>query len=115
MEPLLFIIPFMGLEGLIYAIFTRLYVIRQDPGDGKMREIADAIAEGARAFLTSEYKILVIFVAALFVVIGVGIGNWVTAGCFLVGSAFSTIAGYLGMSAAIRANCRTANAARLFE
>lgn len=42
-----------------------------------------------------------------------GTGNWLTAVCFLVGSAFSTVAGYLGMSAAIRANCRTANAARL--
>lgn len=45
MELSLFIVPFVGLAGLIYAIFTRLYVIRQDPGDGKMREIADAIAE----------------------------------------------------------------------
>ncbi len=88
MELSLFIVPFVGLAGLIYAIFTRLYVIRQDPGDGKMREIADAIAEGARAFLASEYKILIVFVAVLFVVIGVGIGNWVTAGCFLAGSAF---------------------------
>lgn len=77
-----------------------------------MREIADAIAEGARAFLASEYRILVIFVAVLFVVIGVGTRNWVTAVCFLTGSLFSTAAGYLGMSAAIRANCRTANAAR---
>ena len=77
-----------------------------------MREIADAIAEGARAFMTSEYRVLIIFVAVLFVVIGFGTRSWTTAVCFLVGSAFSTIAGYLGMSAAIRANCRTANAAR---
>ena len=87
-------------------------MIKQDPGTDRMREIADAIAEGARAFLASEYRILVIFVAVLFVVIGVGTRNWVTAVCFLTGSLFSTAAGYLGMSAAIRANCRTANAAR---
>lgn len=78
-----------------------------------MRVIADAIAEGARAFLAAEYRVLVIFVAVLFVVIGLGTHSWITAGCFLVGSAFSTAAGYLGMSAAIRANCRTANAARV--
>ena len=62
--------------------------------------------------MTAEYRVLIIFVAILFVVIGFGTRSWTTAVCFLVGSAFSTIAGYLGMSAAIRANCRTANAAR---
>ena len=78
-----------------------------------MREIADAIAEGANAFLASEYRILVVFVAVLFFVIGFGTRNWITAGCFLVGSGFSTMAGYLGMNAAIRANSRTADAARI--
>lgn len=113
MNMIMYLVPAAGLIGLLYAVFTRLYVISQDPGDQKMREIADAIAEEARAFLTSEYRILVVFVAVLFVIIGFGTGNWLTAVCFLVGSAFSTVAGYLGMSAAIRANCRTANAARL--
>ena len=112
MKELLFLVPVVGLAGLLFAIFLKSYVIKQDPGNDKMREIADAIAEGARAFLASEYRILVIFVAVLFVVIGVGTHNWVTAVCFLTGSLFSTAAGYLGMSAAIRANCRTANAAR---
>ena len=86
--------------------------VKEDPGTDKMREIADAIAEGANAFLASEYRILVVFVAVLFFVIGFGTRNWITAGCFLVGSGFSTMAGYLGMNAAIRANSRTANAAR---
>ena len=112
MNELLFLVPVVGLAGLLFAIFLKSYVIKQDPGTDRMREIADAIAEGARAFLASEYRILVIFVAVLFVVIGVGTRNWVTAVCFLTGSLFSTAAGYLGMSAAIRANCRTANAAR---
>ena len=111
MKELLFLVPVVGLAGLLFAIFLKSYVIKQDPGTDRMREIADAIAEGARAFLASEYRILVIFVAVLFVVIGVGTRNWVTAVCFLTGSLFSTAAGYLGMSAAIRANCRTANAA----
>ena len=112
MKELSFLVPVVGLAGLLFAIFLKSYVIKQDPGTDRMREIADAIAEGARAFLASEYRILVIFVAVLFVVIGVGTRNWVTAVCFLTGSLFSTAAGYLGMSAAIRANCRTANAAR---
>ncbi len=112
MKELLFLVPVVGLADLLFAIFLKSYVIKQDPGTDRMREIADAIAEGARAFLASEYRILVIFVAVLFVVIGVGTRNWVTAVCFLTGSLFSTAAGYLGMSAAIRANCRTANAAR---
>ena len=112
MKEQLFLVPVVGLAGLLFAIFLKSYVIKQDPGTDRMREIADAIAEGARAFLASEYRILVIFVAVLFVVIGVGTRNWVTAVCFLTGSLFSTAAGYLGMSAAIRANCRTANAAR---
>ena len=112
MKELLFLVPVVGLAGLLFAIFLKSYVIKQDPGTDRMREIADAIAEGSRAFLASEYRILVIFVAVLFVVIGVGTRNWVTAVCFLTGSLFSTAAGYLGMSAAIRANCRTANAAR---
>ena len=113
MEKMILSVPVIGLIGLLFAIFLRLHVIKQDPGNDRMREIADAIAEGARAFMTAEYRVLIIFVAVLFVVIGFGTRSWTTAVCFLVGSAFSTIAGYLGMSAAIRANCRTANAARI--
>ena len=113
MQHLNWIVPVVGLIGFLFAVVTRAQVIKQDPGTEKMRVIADAIAEGARAFLAAEYRVLVIFVAVLFVVIGLGTHSWITAGCFLVGSAFSTAAGYLGMSAAIRANCRTANAARV--
>lgn len=53
-----------------------------------MKEMARAINDGAKAFLTAEYKILVFFVTILFVLIGVGIGNWITAVCFLVGALF---------------------------
>ena len=109
---MLFLVPVVGLLGLLFAVILRQQVVKEDPGTDKMREIADAIAEGANAFLASEYRILVVFVAVLFFVIGFGTRNWITAGCFLVGSGFSTMAGYLGMNAAIRANSRTANAAR---
>ena len=112
MEQMLFLVPVVGLLGLLFAVILRQQVVKEDPGTDKMREIADAIAEGANAFLASEYRILVVFVAVLFFVIGFGTRNWITAGCFLVGSGFSTMAGYLGMNAAIRANSRTTNAAR---
>ena len=112
MEQMLFLVPVVGLLGLLFAVILRQQVVKDDPGTDKMREIPDAIAEGANAFLASEYRILVVFVAVLFFVIGFGTRNWITAGCFLVGSGFSTMAGYLGMNAAIRANSRTANAAR---
>ena len=112
MEQMLFLVQVVGLLGLLFAVILRQQVVKEDPGTDKMREIADAIAEGANAFLASEYRILVVFVAVLFFVIGFGTRNWITAGCFLVGSGFSTMAGYLGMNAAIRANSRTANAAR---
>lgn len=109
---MLFCVPIVGLLGLLFAIMLKGYVTRQDPGNQKMQEIADAIAEGARAFLVSEYRILAISVALLFIAIAIGTGRWMTAGCFLMGSIFSTTSGYLGMSTAVRANCRTANAAR---
>ena len=112
MEQMLFLVPVVGLLGLLFAVILRQQVVKEDPGTDRMREIADAIAEGANAFLASEYRILVVFVAVLFFVIGFGTRNWITAGCFLVGSGFSTMAGYLGMNAAIRANSRTADAAR---
>ena len=112
MEQMLFLVPVVGLLGLLFAVILRQQIVKEDPGTDRMREIADAIAEGANAFLASEYRILVVFVAVLFFVIGFGTRNCITAGCFLVGSGFSTMAGYLGMNAAIRANSRTADAAR---
>lgn len=112
MEQMLFLVPVVGLLGLLFAVILRQQIVKEDPGTDRMREIADAIAEGANAFLASEYRILVVFVAVLFFVIVFGTRNWITAGCFLVGSGFSTMAGYLGMNAAIRANSRTADAAR---
>ncbi len=112
MESLIYAAPILGVCALLFAIVLVGRVNRADEGNDRMREIASAIAEGAKAFLTAEYKILVIFVAILFVVIGVGIGNWITAICFVVGALFSTIAGYIGMSVATKANVRTANAAK---
>ena len=112
MENYMYLVPVAAVLALLFAAYLAARVCKQDAGTDRMKEIAGAIAEGARAFLTAEYKILVIFVAVLFVLIGVGVGSWVTAICFVVGALFSTIAGYCGMTVATKANVRTANAAK---
>ncbi len=112
MENYMYLVPVAAVLALLFAAYLAAKVSKQDAGTDRMKEIAGAIAEGARAFLTAEYKILVIFVAVLFVLIGIGVGSWVTAICFVVGALFSTIAGYCGMTVATKANVRTANAAK---
>lgn len=112
MERLIYFAPLLGICALLFAFYLTKKVGKQDAGTDRMKEIAAFIHEGARAFLTAEYKILVVFVAVLFVLIGIGIGNWVTAVCFLVGALFSTAAGYIGMNVATKANVRTAAAAK---
>ncbi|MEG0108982.1 MAG: sodium-translocating pyrophosphatase, partial [Lachnospiraceae bacterium] len=112
MENLLRIVPVVGVIALVFAAYLVKKVTREDPGTEKMKEIAEAISDGAKAFLMAEYKILVVFVTVLFFLIGFGIGNWITAGCFLVGAVFSTAAGYVGMNVATKANVRTTNAAK---
>ena len=106
------IVPVLGIAALLFAALLAARVSKQNAGTDKMKEIAAAISEGAQAFLTAEYKILIFFVVVLFVLIGFGIGNWVTAICFVVGALFSTLAGYFGMTVATKANVRTANAAK---
>ena len=112
MERLIYFAPVLGICALLFAFYLTKKVGKQDAGTDRMKEMAAFIHEGARAFLTAEYKILVVFVAVLFVLIGIGIGNWVTAVCFLVGALFSTAAGYIGMNVATKANVRTAAAAK---
>lgn len=111
MEKLLYLVPVCGLVALLFALFTARYIGKKDAGTAKMKEIADAIATGARAFLFAEYRILIVFAVVLFVVIGLVI-NWLTAVCFVLGALFSTLAGFFGMTVATKANVRTANAAR---
>ena len=112
MNNYMYLVPVVAVIALLFAAYLAAKVSKQDAGTERMKEIAGAIAEGARAFLTAEYKILIVFVVVLFVLIGLGVGNWVTAVCFVVGALFSTIAGYCGMTVATKANVRTANAAK---
>ena len=111
MNNYMYLVPIAAVIALLFAAYLAGKVGQQDAGTDRMKEIAGAIAEGARAFLMAEYKILVIFVVVLFVLIGFGI-SWVTAVCFVIGALFSTVAGYCGMTVATKANVRTANAAK---
>ena len=112
MEKLIYIIPAISVLGLLFALVLALRVKKQDPGTDRMKEIAASIHEGATAFLFSEYKIIVVFIAVILLAIGFGIGNWLEAICFLVGALFSIAAGFFGMQVATLANVRTANAAK---
>ena len=79
MDNYMYLVPVAAVVALLFAAYLANKVSKMDAGTDRMKEIADAIAEGARAFLGAEYKILVIFVAVLFVLIGVGIQNWIEA------------------------------------
>ena len=111
MEALLILVIVAALLALGYAAFNFIGVKNLDEGTDRMKEIASAIAEGARAFLFAEYRILAIFIVVLFVVLCF-LRNPLTAVCFLCGAVLSIIAGYCGMTVATKANVRTANAAR---
>ena len=102
--------PMAAILALIFAGYKAHYVQKAAPGNSRMQEIAASIAEGADAFLKSEYKILAIFITVLFVLIAIFI-NTGTAVCFVIGALFSILAGFFGMKVATRANVRTANAA----
>ncbi len=111
MESMIYVAPVMGIIALLFAFVLASKVGKMDEGTDRMKEIAGSIREGANAFLTAEYKILIIFAIVLFILIAIGI-NVITAVCFIVGAIFSTLAGYFGMNVATKANVRTANAAK---
>ena len=75
MRTMMWLTPAAGAAALLFALILAFGVKRQDAGNGRMREIAGAIKEGAQAFLKAEYRMLVVFVAVLFLLIGVGIGT----------------------------------------
>ena len=113
MNELVFLAPVLGATALLFAFLLAKRVSNADEGTDRMKEIAAFIHEGARAFLMAEYKILVFFIVALFILICFGI-NVSTASAFLAGAIFSTLAGYFGMNVATKANVRTAAAAMNF-
>lgn len=111
MDNLLWYAPAAGAVALVFALITAGWVSRQEAGNKRMKEIADAIHEGAMAFLRREYTILIVFVAVLAVLLAVLIDPR-TAIAFVAGAISSVLAGYIGMTVATKANVRTANAAQ---
>lgn len=111
MDKVLIIAPIVGVIALCFAFWKAKFVVSQDAGNDRMKEIASHIESGAMAFLKREYKVLVIYVIALAIILAVGLGSPLTAVCFVFGAIFSVLAGYAGMRVATKANVRTANAA----
>lgn len=117
MTTLLYLVPALGILGLIVMAIKSAWVSKQDAGNERMKEIAGYVAEGAMAFLKAEYKILAIYV----VIAGIGLG-WLSqvvetshiliVVAFVIGCVFSALAGFFGMRIATKANVRTTQAAR---
>ena len=117
MENLIYLIPLFGVVALVYMAYLWSWVSKQDAGNDKMKQIADAIHEGALAFLNAEYRILAIFVAVAAGLLAfqstlVENSSTLIAIAFIFGAVFSAVAGNLGMRIATKANVRTTQAAR---
>jgi K(+)-stimulated pyrophosphate-energized sodium pump len=123
MTELIYLVPALGVVGLIVMAIKSAWVSKQDAGDAKMQELAGYIADGAMAFLKAEWKVLGIFVAfaaallaysgTIHEINGKPIhSSWIISISFIIGAVFSATAGYIGMKVATKANVRTTQAAR---
>lgn len=118
MESMMIYMPIaMAILGLLYMVVKKSWVMKQDAGDGKMKEISDHIYEGALAFLNAEYKLLAIFVVIVSVLLAVvsvlvPTTHWLIVIAFIFGAIFSAFAGNIGMKIATKTNVRTTQAAR---
>ena len=122
-EYVIYLVPALGILGLLVMAIKSAWVSKQDAGDKNMQELAGYIADGAMAFLKAEWKVLsifVVFAAALLAysgtiheVNGKPIhSSWIISISFIIGAVFSATAGYIGMKVATKANVRTTQAAR---
>ncbi len=117
MEQFYYIVPALGLVGLLVMIFKSMWVTKQETGDQKMVDLAKHIADGAMAFLKAEWKVLSIFVviaAALLAWSGslIETSSPIIAISFIIGAFFSAFAGWIGMNIATKSNVRTTEAAK---
>ncbi|MFN0139167.1 MAG: sodium-translocating pyrophosphatase [Pyrinomonadaceae bacterium] len=119
----IYLVPALGIFGLLVMAYKSAWVSKQDAGDDKMQELAGYIADGAMAFLKAEWKVLSIFVAVTALLLAYSgtiheVGgrqihsHWLIAVAFIIGAVFSATAGFIGMKVATKANVRTTQAAR---
>src|ERR1700730_1472548 len=104
MDKLIYLVPIMGVIGLLYTLVKFNWVSKQDPGTERMQEISKYIADGAMAFLKAEWKILGYFVAIVAILLAVMASanphsHWAIAVAFIFGAILSATAGYIGMRA----------------
>ncbi len=120
---LIYLIPVLGLIGILVMVSKSIWVGKQDAGDAKMQELAGYIADGAMAFLKAEWKVLSIFVLFASAILAYSgtiheingkeiHSSWIISIAFIIGAVLSAFAGYIGMRAATKANVRTTQAAR---
>lgn len=99
-----------GIAGVAYALYTAAWVNKQDAGSERMQQISNAVKEGAYAFLAREYKTVAGVAVVLAILLAIFLGIWTTIG-FIIGTAGSAFAGFVGMWVTVRANVRTTQAA----
>ena len=120
---LIYMVPLLGIIGLLVMAVKSAWVSKQDAGDKNMQELAGYIADGAMAFLKAEWKVLSIFVAIAAALLAYSgtiheingkpiHSSWIISISFIIGAVFSATAGYIGMKVATKANVRTTQAAR---
>ena len=120
MQEIIFIAVGAAVIGLLFAVYLTVSILREDEGNERVRFIGDAIRQGAAAFLKLEYTVLAVFVVVVVVILALFIdydilgkiegsegGVPSTAVAYLIGAIGSALAGYIGMSIAVRANTRT--------
>lgn len=117
MDKLIYVVPLMGVIGLLYTLVKFNWVSKQNAGTPRMQEISKYIADGAMAFLKAEWRILGYFVVIVAILLGFMSttnenSHWSIAIAFILGAVFSATAGYIGMRIATKSNVRTAEAAR---
>lgn len=122
-DSLIYLVPALGVLGLLVMAVKSAWVSKQDAGDAKMQELAGYIADGAMAFLKAEWKILAYFVVIAAILLGWSgtiheinghaiHSHWLISVAFVIGAVLSATAGYIGMKVATKANVRTTQAAR---